>query len=98
MKQVIYGDDGRIESMAIVEAPIPRPGPGEILIAVRYAGVNRPDLMQRAGRYPPPAGASPVLGLEVAGEVAAVGEGESQWKVGAGVTALSGTQPWPHHS
>jgi putative PIG3 family NAD(P)H quinone oxidoreductase len=58
------------------------------LIEVAYAGINRPDVLQRSGRYPPPPDASPVLGLEVAGHIAAVGEGVSDWKVGAGVTAL----------
>jgi putative PIG3 family NAD(P)H quinone oxidoreductase len=55
---------------------------------VRAAGVNRPDLLQREGRYPPPPGASPILGLEVAGEVAGVGEGVSRWREGDAVTAL----------
>jgi NADPH2:quinone reductase len=65
------------------------PGPGQILIEVVCAGVNRPDVLQRSGRYPPPPDASPVLGLEVAGRVAALGEGVTEWKVGDGVTALT---------
>ena len=88
MRQIEYGADGTPESMRIVEAPRPQPGPGEILIEVHFAGVNGPDLAQRQGRYPPPPGASPVLGLEAAGRVAEVGVGVSQWKVGDWVTAL----------
>jgi len=59
-----------------------------VLIRVAFAGVNRPDVAQREGRYPPPPGASPLLGLEVSGEVAAVGAGVSQWKAGDAVCAL----------
>lgn len=67
---------------------VPRPREREILIRVKAAGVNRPDLMQRAGKYPPPPGASPRLGLEVAGVVAATGPG-SRWRVGQEVCALT---------
>jgi putative PIG3 family NAD(P)H quinone oxidoreductase len=69
--------------------PVPHPGPGEILIRVRAAGVNRPDVLQRKGAYPPPPGASDLPGLEVAGEVAALGEGAARWNVGDMVTALT---------
>lgn len=69
--------------------PVPAPGPGEVLIRVRAAGVNRPDALQRAGAYPPPAGASDLPGLEVAGEVAALGEGAARWAVGDRVCALT---------
>jgi putative PIG3 family NAD(P)H quinone oxidoreductase len=69
--------------------PLPRPGPGEILIRVRAAGVNRPDVLQRKGAYPPPPGASDLPGLEVAGEVAALGEGAARWSIGDVVTALT---------
>jgi putative PIG3 family NAD(P)H quinone oxidoreductase len=72
------------------QAPTPSPGDGEILIKVAAAGVNRPDLIQRAGLYPPPPGAPDTLGLEVAGEVAAVGAGVERWRVGDQVTALLG--------
>jgi len=68
--------------------PVPAPGPGEVLIKVAAAGVNRPDLLQRRGLYPPPPGASDVLGLEVAGEVAAAGPGGSAWREADRVTAL----------
>ena len=69
--------------------PLPRPGPGEILIRVRAAGVNRPDVLQRKGAYPPPPGASDLPGLEVAGKVAALGEGTARWSIGDVVTALT---------
>ena len=69
--------------------PLPQPGHGEILIKVAAAGVNRPDLMQRAGAYPPPPGASDLPGLEVAGEVAAVGPGVASPKIGDAVCALT---------
>jgi NADPH:quinone reductase len=88
MKQIAYGPDGGPDSMRIVEAARPKPGPGEVLIEVHFAGVNGPDLMQRQGRYPPPPGASPVLGLEVAGSVAEIGPAVTEWKIGDRVTAL----------
>ncbi len=88
MKYVIHGSGGGPECMSLTNGPIPSPGPGQILIEVASAGINRPDVLQRSGKYPPPADASPVLGLEVAGTVAALGEGVTEWKVGAGVTAL----------
>jgi putative PIG3 family NAD(P)H quinone oxidoreductase len=68
--------------------PVPRPGAGEVLVRVAYAGVNRPDVIQRQGFYPPPPGASPIPGLEIAGEIVAVGEGVGdEWK-GQQVCAL----------
>ncbi len=67
---------------------VPHPKAGEVLIAVDYAGVNRPDCIQRAGAYPPPADASPILGLEVAGTIAAVADDVRQWRVGDAVCAL----------
>jgi putative PIG3 family NAD(P)H quinone oxidoreductase len=70
------------------EIACPQPGAGEVLIAVRAAGVNRPDLLQKAGLYPPPAGAPQTLGLEVAGEIAALGPGVTDLAVGAPVVAL----------
>jgi NADPH2:quinone reductase len=88
MRQIAYGPDAGPDSMRIIDAERPKPGPGEILIEVQFAGVNGPDLMQRQGRYPPPPGASPVLGLEVAGSVAELGSGVTEWKVGDRVTAL----------
>jgi NADPH2:quinone reductase len=68
--------------------PTPAPGPGQLLIRVRAAGVNRPDVLQRKGTYPAPKGHSELPGLEVAGEVAALGEGASRFKVGDRVMAL----------
>lgn len=70
------------------EVPDPEPGPGEVRIRVVTAGVNRADLMQKAGHYPPPPGASPILGLEVSGRIDAVGEGVTEWTPGAEVCAL----------
>ena len=71
------------------ERPVPRPRAGEILIKVKAAGVNRPDVSQRKGHYPPPPGASDLPGLEVAGEVVAVGADVSRWQIGDSVTALT---------
>jgi NADPH2:quinone reductase len=74
--------------MVLQDAPLPEAGPGDILIRVQAAGVNRPDVQQRKGLYPPPKTASPILGLEVAGVVAALGEGVSGWAIGESVCAL----------
>ena len=84
----IRGGKGPAESLEVGSAPVPELRPGHVLVRVRAAGVNRPDLLQRDGRYPPPPGASPILGLEVAGEVAGVGEGVTRWREGDAVTAL----------
>jgi putative PIG3 family NAD(P)H quinone oxidoreductase len=89
MKVVDYGPDGSAESLHLAEAPQPSPGRGEILIEVHYAGVNRPDVLQRRGLYAPPPSASPILGLEVAGRVAALGADVTQWRVGDEVCALT---------
>ena len=66
---------GGPEALVPVERPVPRPGPGEVLVRVAAAGVNRPDVMQREGNYPPPPGASDIPGLEIAGEVVEAGPG-----------------------
>jgi putative PIG3 family NAD(P)H quinone oxidoreductase len=79
---------GGPEVLAPVERPMPEPGPGEVLIRVAAAGVNRPDVMQRRGLYPPPAGASDLPGLEVAGTIEHVGAGVSEWRGGDRVCAL----------
>lgn len=71
----IGGSGGGPEVLQLEERPIPQPGPGQLLVRVAYAGVNRPDVLQRQGRYPPPPGASDIPGLEIAGTVAQVGEG-----------------------
>ena len=70
------------------QRPVPQPGAGEILVKVLAAGVNRPDVMQRQGLYPPPPGASDIPGLEIAGEVVALGNGAKRWKLGDRVMAL----------
>lgn len=76
------------DALSVISLPRPEPGPGQILVRVRAAGVNRPDLLQRMGLYPPPPGASEILGLEVAGEVAALGPEAGRWRVGDRVAAL----------
>ncbi|KJV42231.1 NAD(P)H-quinone oxidoreductase [Brevundimonas sp. KM4] len=86
----IEGGSGPAEALKIAERPDPVTGPSHVLIRVRAAGVNRPDLLQRTGAYPPPPGASDVLGLEIAGEIEAVGEGVTRWTVGDRVCALLG--------
>jgi putative PIG3 family NAD(P)H quinone oxidoreductase len=84
----IRGGKGGADALEVQSVPVPELKPRHVLVRVRAAGVNRPDLLQRAGRYPPPPGASEVLGLEVAGEIAAVGEGVERWREGDRVTAL----------
>jgi NADPH:quinone reductase len=79
---------GGPEVLQVRERPVPEPGPGELLVQVAAAGVNRPDIMQREGRYPPPPGASDLPGLEVAGRIAKLGEGVSGWQIGQLVCAL----------
>ena len=79
---------GGPEGMTIATGPVPQPAPGEVLVRVQAAGVNRPDVQQRKGAYPPPPGASPLLGLEVAGEVVAA-NGAPGWTVGDRVCALT---------
>ncbi len=86
----ITGGSGPAEALALAERPDPNAGPGRIRIRVRAAGVNRPDILQRQGRYPAPPGAPDILGLEVAGEVDQVGDGVSRWSVGDRVCALLG--------
>lgn len=88
MTAVAIREPGGPEVLVPERRPVPVPGPGEILVRVRAAGVNRPDAMQRAGAYPAPPGASDLPGLEVAGEVAALGEGVDRWRVGDPVCAL----------
>lgn len=86
----ITGGSGPAEALTLVEKPDPVAGPGQVRIRVRAAGVNRPDILQRLGRYPAPPGASDIPGLEVAGEVDQTGEGVSRWAVGDRVCALLG--------
>lgn len=88
MTAVEITSHGGPEVLQPVTVPVPTPKAGEILIKVAYAGVNRPDALQRAGLYNPPPDASPLPGLEAAGTVAAVGPGVARWSVGDAVTAL----------
>lgn len=80
---------GRPEVLQPATRPVPKPAPGEVLIKVAAAGVNRPDVLQRAGAYPPPPGASDLPGLEVAGEIVAVGSEVKDWRIGQKCTALT---------
>jgi putative PIG3 family NAD(P)H quinone oxidoreductase len=88
MRAVEIRTPGGPEVLVAVERPQPTPGPGEVLIKVAAAGVNRPDIMQRVGRYPPPPGVTDIPGLEVAGTIAALGEGVATLEVGDRVCAL----------
>jgi NADPH:quinone reductase len=89
MRYIDHGAGGGPEVLRVQTGPVPELGAGEVLIQVACAGVNRPDCSQRSGSYPPPADASPHLGLEVAGRVVALGQGVTEWKVGEEVCALT---------
>ncbi|MGL3606306.1 NAD(P)H-quinone oxidoreductase [Rhizobium sp. G187] len=89
MRHVDFSAPGGPEVMRIVEGPVPSVRAGELLVRVEAAGVNRPDVAQRQGTYPPPKDASPILGLEISGEVVALGEGVSGFKLGDKVAALA---------
>ena len=109
MKFVEVAEAGGPEVMRIATGERPSPGPGEVLVKVEAVGVNRPDVAQRQGIYPPPKDASPILGLELAGEVVALGEGVTEFAVGDKVCGLANggayaeycvlpagqTLPWP---
>ena len=88
MKAVEIAQPGGPEVLRIAERPVPAMKPGEVLVKVAAAGVNRPDVEQRRGNYPPPPGASDIPGLEIAGTVVACGEGAGAWREGDAVTAL----------
>ncbi|HEX2554793.1 MAG TPA: NAD(P)H-quinone oxidoreductase [Microvirga sp.] len=88
MRAVIAAGKGGPEVLDVVERPVPQPAEGEILVRVAAAGVNRPDVVQRQGHYPPPPGAPDILGLEIAGEVVAAGPGAARFPVGTPVMAL----------
>ena len=81
--------DPESHALSIEQDSAPSPGPNEVLIKVAAAGLNRADLLQRIGHYPPPEDASPIMGLEVAGEVVAVGSDVSNWVVGDKICALT---------
>jgi len=85
---VIEGGRGPASALRVADVPRPVAGPGQVLLRIKAAGVNRPDIVQRDGHYPPPPGAPDILGLEAAGEVAATGDGVTRWKIGDAVTAL----------
>lgn len=88
MRAIAIAAPGGPDVLTLTERPVPRPARGDVLIAVEAAGVNRPDVLQRLGKYPPPPGASDLPGLEVAGRVAALGEGVTGCREGDAVTAL----------
>ncbi|MET0178858.1 MAG: NAD(P)H-quinone oxidoreductase [Novosphingobium sp.] len=88
MTAIGYAEPGPPEVLHPQTIAVPRPGPGQVLVRVAFAGVNRPDVVQRQGLYPPPPGASPIPGLEIAGEVVAVGEDVAVPAVGRPVCAL----------
>lgn len=89
MLHVDLPQPGGPEAMVMARGPLPAVRAGELLLRVEAAGVNRPDVLQRMGAYPPPKDASPILGLEVAGEIVAIGEGVSGFSIGEKVTALA---------
>lgn len=88
MRAIEIREPGGPEVLAVTDVVRPEPGYGEVLIEVAWAGVNRPDALQRAGAYDPPPGASPLPGLEASGRIAEIGPGVSEWSVGHAVCAL----------
>jgi NADPH2:quinone reductase len=89
MKVIEMSGPGGPEVLRLAERPLPKPQPGEVLVRVAAAGVNGPDMMQRKGLYPAPAGASDLLGLEVSGTVVGTGDGVTRWKTGDELVALT---------
>ena len=89
MTAIAISRPGGPDVLVAEQRPLPQPGPGEILVKVAAAGVNRPDISQREGRYPPPPGASDLPGLEIAGEVVGLGAGVTAWTLGDQVCALA---------
>ena len=89
MRYIATTTAGPADVMHATSGPVPSIGPDDVLIKVAYAGVNRPDILQRGGSYAPPPTASPIMGLEVSGEIVAVGANVTQWKVGDTVCALT---------
>ncbi|WP_026175730.1 NAD(P)H-quinone oxidoreductase [Methylobacterium sp. 88A] len=89
MRQIRFAGAGGPDVLTLETVPRPQPGPGQVLIEVVAAGVNRPDIQQREGKYPPPKGATEIPGLEVAGRIAALGEGAEGFAIGDEVCALT---------
>ena len=89
MSVVEISAPGGPEVLRPARRPVPKPAPGEVLVRVEAVGVNGPDLMQRKGLYPPPAGASDLLGLEISGEVVALGDAVKRWKIGDRLCGLT---------
>ncbi len=89
MRYITIREPGPPDVLVPATGPLPTLKTGEVLIKVAFAGVNRPDCLQRAGAYPPPPDASPIAGLEVAGHIVALGEGASGWNIGDEVCALT---------
>ena len=89
MRAVVISAPGGPEVLQLQDLPLPAPAAGEVLVEVGFAGVNRPDCLQRAGLYPPPADASPLPGLEISGTIVAVGEGVAEEQIGQQVCALT---------
>ena len=89
MKVIAISKPGGPEVLTLAERPLPAPKAGELLVKVAATGVNGPDMMQRKGLYPAPAGASDLLGLEISGEVTAVGAGVTRWKIGDKLCGLT---------
>jgi putative PIG3 family NAD(P)H quinone oxidoreductase len=90
MKAVLLSGFGGVDVMKVGEAPRPKPSEGQVLVKVVATSINRPDLVQRMGNYPPPAGDSEILGLEVSGTIEELGPGVAGWKVGDRVLSLVG--------
>ncbi len=88
MTAIAIREPGGPDVLVARELPVPIPGEGEILVKVAAAGVNRPDILQRQGHYPPPKGATEIPGLEIAGEVVRIGPGVRRWQIGDQVMAL----------
>jgi NADPH2:quinone reductase len=89
MQYVAHEPGGGPEVLRIEQRETPKPGPHDVLIEVKFAGVNRPEVMQRSGKYPPPPGSSPILGLEVSGQIVARGAEVTEWNIGDAVCALT---------
>ncbi|HUA55431.1 MAG TPA: alcohol dehydrogenase catalytic domain-containing protein, partial [Candidatus Sulfotelmatobacter sp.] len=87
MRFIDIKGSGPPEVLVPATGPVPQPQTGELLVKVAAAGVNRPDVIQRQGSYPPPPGASPIPGLEIAGTVVALGAGADGWKLGDALCA-----------